>query len=43
MDQKELTVDCAWQLGYGRLKEKQLAAIISYIQGNDTSVSLSTG
>ena len=43
MDLKQLIIDCAWQLGYDRLKEKQLEAITSYIQGNDTFVSLPTG
>ena len=43
MDLKQLIVDCARQLGYDRLKEKQLKAITSYIQGNDTFVSLPTG
>lgn len=43
MDLKQLIVDCARQLGYDRLKEKQLEAITSYIQGNDTFVSLPTG
>ena len=43
MDLKQLIFDCARQLGYDRLKEKQLEAITSYIQGNDTFVSLPTG
>ena len=43
MDLKQLIVDYARQLGYDRLKEKQLEAITSYIQGNDTFVSLPTG
>ena len=33
----KLIINCAWQ------KEKQLETITSYIQGNDTFVSLPTG
>ena len=43
MDLKQLIVDCALQLDYDRLNEEQLEVITSYIQSNDTFVSLPTG
>ena len=31
------------RLGYGELKNKQMEAILSFVQGNDTFVALPTG
>lgn len=40
---ESLIQESAVQLGYDRLKEKQLEAIMSFVGGNDTFVSLPTG
>ena len=43
MKLEKLIGECARQLGYDSLKEKQLEAIVSFVRGNDTFVSLPTG
>ena len=43
MDIAESVRESAKELGYDRLKEKQLEAAMSVLSGNDTFVSLPTG
>ena len=42
VDLKQIAIESAQRLGYDRLKEKQLEAIVSFLQGNDTFVALPT-
>ena len=42
MDFKQIAIESAQCLGYDGLKEKQLEAIVSFLQGNDTFVALPT-
>ena len=36
VDLEQITIESAQRLGYDGLKEKQLEAIVSFLQGNDT-------
>ena len=40
VDLKQIAIESAQHLGYDGLKEKQLEAIVSFLQGNDTFVAL---
>ena len=39
---KTIAISCVQFLGYDNLKEKQLKAVISFMEGNDTLVMLPT-
>ena len=40
---EQIAVDGAQRLGYEGQKDRQLEAILSFLQGNDTFVTLPTG
>ena len=40
---EQIAIESARRLGYDGLKDKQLEAIVSFLQGNDTFVALPTG
>ena len=39
---KTIAISCAQFLGYENLKEKQLKAMVSFMEGNDTFMALPT-
>ncbi len=43
MDFKKIVEDCGRLLGYSNLKDKQIEAVTTFLEGNDTFVSLPTG
>ena len=43
MDMKTAITESGKQLGYDKLKDKQVEAMTSFLDGNDTFVSLPTG
>lgn len=40
---KTIAVESAQRLGYSTLKDKQLEAIVTFVQGNDCFIALPTG
>ena len=43
MDVKRIILDSGRKLGYKKMKDNQVEAATSFLQGNDTFVSLPTG
>ena len=43
VDLAQIAIEAARRLGYDGLKKKQLEAVVSFLQGNDTFVALPTG
>jgi len=43
VDLAQIAIEAARRLGYNGLKKKQLEAVVSFLQGNDTFVALPTG